>query len=138
MKNLEEKGEVKLELKSAVSKGQILLDHDAIDQDTNIFGNNYWYHSWYYRTHGTYKNIEYLINTNFGILADKVGSGKTLMVVGLIVESLTPPNNPKILNSTQFTSIKYLDDIQAIKTNLILIPHNYHLNGIKHLQIIHV
>ena len=41
MKNLEEKGEVKLELKSAVSKGQILLDHDAIDQDTNIFGNNY-------------------------------------------------------------------------------------------------
>ena len=45
----------------SVSKGQILLDHDAIDQDTNIFGNNYWYHSWYYRTHGTYKNIEYIV-----------------------------------------------------------------------------
>ena len=58
------------------------------------------------------------------VIGGRPGSGKTLMIVGLIVASLMPPNNPKILNSTQFTSIKYLDDIKAIKTNLILIPHN--------------
>jgi hypothetical protein len=125
MNNLEEKGEINLKINSSVTaKGMIQLNDDSIDNDSNIFGNNYWYHSWYYRNGGEFTDINYVINTNFGILSDKVGSGKTLMVIGLLVTSPIPPNNPKIINSSQFTSIKYLDAIDPIKTNLILIPHN--------------
>jgi len=125
MLELEKKGEIRLKLNSSVTtKGAINLPDNAIPEDANIFGNNYWYHSWYYRNNGIFKDIEYLINTNFGVLSDKVGAGKTLTVVGMIVSSLVPPNNPKIINSTQFTSIKYLDSVEPIKTNLILIPHN--------------
>jgi hypothetical protein len=125
MSNLEEKGEINLKINSSVSaKGTIQLTDNSIENEANIFGNNYWYHSWYYRNGGDFKDINYMINTNFGILSDKVGSGKTLMVVGLLISSPIPANNPKIINSTQFTSIKYLDSIDPIKTNLILIPHN--------------
>ena len=125
MLDLESKGEIRLKLNSAVStRGTINLPDNAIADDANIFGNNFWYHTWYYRNNGEFKDIEYLINTNFGVLSDKVGAGKTLTVVAMIISSLIPPNNPKIINSTQFTSIKYLDAIDSIKTNLILIPHN--------------
>lgn len=125
MKNLEETGEVKITINSAISaRGTIQIKENALVDDENIFGNNYWYHSWYSRGNGDYKDINYLINSNFGILSDKVGSGKTLMVVGLIVNKLVPNNNPKILNSSQMTSIRYLDNVEPIKTNLILIPHN--------------
>jgi SNF2 family DNA or RNA helicase len=125
MLQLEDKGEIRLKLNSSVgTKGTINLPDNAIADEANIFGNNYWYHSWYYRNNGEFKEIEYLINTNFGVLSDKVGAGKTLTVVAMIVSSLIPRNNPKIINSTQFTSIKYLDAVEPIKTNLILIPHN--------------
>lgn len=125
MKELETTGEIKITINSAISsRGIIQLKEDSLVNDENIFNNNYWYHSWYSRNNGNFKEIEYMINTNFGILSDKVGSGKTLMIVGLIVESLIPPNNPKNMNSTQFTSLKYIDSTIAIKTNLILIPHN--------------
>ena len=125
MQHLEDTGEINITIKSAISsKGTIQIKENALVDEENIFGNNYWYHSWYNRGGGDYKDINYLINSNFGILSDKVGSGKTLMIVGLIVNKLVPNNNPKILNSSQMTSIKYLDNIEPIKTNLILIPHN--------------
>ena len=126
MKNLEEKGDINIKINSIISsKGTIQINDNSLDDESNIFGNKYWFHTWYYRNiPGEFKDIEYLINTNFGILSDKVGSGKTLMIIGLIISSLIPPNIPKIINSSQFTSIKYLDVIEPIKTNLILIPHN--------------
>ena len=55
MNNLEEKGEINLKINSSVSaKGTIQLNDNSIDNESNIFGNNYWYHSWYYRNGGDF------------------------------------------------------------------------------------
>jgi hypothetical protein len=127
MLHLENKGELEINLNSVVlPRGGISLKKNSLNKEENIFGNDYWYNSYWTENNNnnTYKNINYILNTNFGILSDKVGAGKTLSVVTMITLSLIPPNNPKILNSTQFTSLKYIDSEEPIKTNLILIPHN--------------
>ena len=67
-------------------------------------------------------NIE--IETNYAILADKVGSGKTYMILGLICHKQIPPDRDKILNSAIYTVTKFKDDEIPIKTNLIIVPHN--------------
>jgi len=50
------------------------------------------------------------LNTSYGILADKVGSGKTLMVVGLINDKVQLPDNEKILSSSLYSSITIKDN----------------------------
>ena len=68
------------------------------------------------------KNIK--INTSYGILADKVGSGKTLMVVSLINNRVQLPDSEKILSSALYSSITIKDSKKCLKTNLILVPHS--------------
>jgi hypothetical protein len=68
------------------------------------------------------KNIK--INTSYGILADKVGSGKTLMVVGLIDNKIQLDDTDKILSSALYSSITIRDSKKCLKTNLILVPHS--------------
>lgn len=70
------------------------------------------------------KNINYTIRTNFGIIADKVGAGKTYEIVGLLCNNLVPPDRNKIISSGVFSSLEYTDDGKCFKTNLILVPHN--------------
>jgi len=123
MQQLEQTGEINVNINSYINpKGIIFLNEDSLNNEENIFET--WFRYNYPRSNNEFKDISYIINTNFGILADKVGSGKTLMIIGLIINSLLVKNHPKIIYSTQFTSIKYIDSSQAIKTNLILIPHN--------------
>jgi hypothetical protein len=64
------------------------------------------------------------IYTSYGILADKVGSGKTLMVVGLINNKVQLPDTDKILSSALYSSIQIRDSKKCLKTNLILVPHS--------------
>jgi hypothetical protein len=68
------------------------------------------------------KNIK--IKTAYGILADKVGSGKTLMIVGLINNKVQLPDCEKILSSSLYSSITIQDNKKCLKTNLILVPHS--------------
>jgi hypothetical protein len=68
------------------------------------------------------KNIK--LNTCYGILADKVGSGKTLMVVGLIDNKVQLKDTDKILSSALYSSITIRDNKKCLKTNLILVPHS--------------
>jgi len=68
--------------------------------------------------------IEYTIETNYGILADVVGSGKTYIILGLLDNNLIPPPREKIISSGIFCSLKYLDRERSLKTNLIIVPHN--------------
>ena len=72
--------------------------------------------SGYYHSYGLYeipvakriyRPIEYSIETNFGILGDIVGSGKTYIVMGLINYNLQPPNHDKIISTCTFSSLKY-------------------------------
>lgn len=64
------------------------------------------------------------LNTGYGILADKVGSGKTLMVVGLINDKVKLSDTEKILSSSLYSSITIKDSKKCLKTNLILVPHS--------------
>ena len=78
-----------------------------------------------YRNDSTiYNKLDFIIETNFGILADKVGAGKTFEIIGLICHNLIPPNNNKTLGSSFLTSLKYIDSTPGIKTNLIIVPHS--------------
>ena len=69
------------------------------------------------------KRINFEIESNYGILADKVGSGKTFIMMGLLCYNTIPEGRKQILSSSMGTIIKYMDDIREIKTNIILVPH---------------
>ena len=71
-----------------------------------------------------YKLLKFQIETNFGILADKVGAGKTFEILGLICNTIVPPCHPKIISSSYCSVIKYFDINECIKSNLIIVPHN--------------
>ena len=72
--------------------------------------------------HHDIKEIQ--INTSYGVLADKVGSGKTLMIVGLINNKIQLDDCNKILSSSLYSSVQIKDNKKCLKTNLILVPHS--------------
>jgi SNF2 family DNA or RNA helicase len=115
---LEQAGKIEVELESRVSRNEIILKADRSDNP---------YYTWYLRDH--FANEQYSMNrfevqTNYGILADKVGAGKTFEVLGLLAHTLVPPCHPKILSSSFYSSIRWHDTERPIKTNLIIVPHN--------------
>lgn len=75
------------------------------------------------------------ISTNIGILGDKVGSGKTLDILTLLMTSPSPPNRPNYFLSDKYTTIrerekehdgqKNQDKLKHI--NVIMVP-----KGIQH------
>ena len=75
------------------------------------------------------KNSVYLndesrtFSSNFGSLCDKVGSGKSLTVLGLIANQKNLENKPRCLNTygnmiSEFTSFRY-----NLPLNLLIVPH---------------
>jgi len=66
------------------------------------------------------------MSTNIGILADKVGSGKSLTMLSMIATNIYLENNP-IMEKDQQTFVKiykkYINKFY-IKTNIIVVPHN--------------
>jgi len=114
MLQFEETGKICFEKKSYIHNYQI------IDQD---FMNTYYY--WRQNDdENKYKDLQFEIESNYGILADKVGSGKTYMAMGLICNKQIPNQRDQILSSSVYSVIKYKDKETALKTNLILVPHN--------------
>ena len=75
-------------------------------------------------TDGKITTNNYIIETNIGILADKVGSGKSLMIVSLIDKEQIPIQHPIISYGNPFVCIKSLASQQAVRTNIIIVPHN--------------
>jgi len=118
MNELEQKGELKVNMNSCVNHG-VIIQRSERDSNPRYFSTTYLDRL----RENNFQDIEYTINTNIGVLSDKVGSGKTYSMIGLIEYSKTPPNNPKIITSTYFTSVKYTLKTPAIPSNLILIPH---------------
>ena len=68
--------------------------------------------------------MRFEIETNYGILADKVGSGKTFMTMGLICYKQVPAERDRIISSSVYTVTRYTDVEIPKKTHLILVPHN--------------
>lgn len=69
------------------------------------------------------KGSEAEISTNVGILGDKVGSGKTLMIITLLTINKNMHSRLIELGGTQFYSVKLKPSSQLIKSNLIIVPH---------------
>ena len=66
----------------------------------------------------------FVIETNSAILADKVGSGKTYMVIGLILNTQIPNSHDRFIIGTDHFSIKMMSNNNSESTNLIVVPHN--------------
>jgi SNF2 family DNA or RNA helicase len=112
MNQLETQGTIDKTIKSSIYKFNIYTEE--------LYQNSYWLPS----EAKNFRNIDYTVKTNFGILADKVGAGKTYEILGLLCHNLVPPDRNKILFSSSFTSLEYKDSQRGFKTNLILVPHN--------------
>lgn len=66
----------------------------------------------------------YVIETNTAILADKVGSGKTYMMIGLILSEKIPMIHDRFILGTDHYAIKMISIKENVNTNLIVVPHN--------------
>lgn len=67
----------------------------------------------------------FVIETNTAILADKVGSGKTYMILGLILHTQSPRPCNRIVLGTDNFFIRTMNNVEeSVKTNLIVTPHN--------------
>lgn len=108
MNSLEEKGFISKDVNT-------FIDRYHIYTDDNYYGR---------RMQDKFKKISLTIHTNFGILSDVVGSGKTYIMMGLINHKLIPVEHDRILPSSMFCSMKYKDIDRTIKTNFIIVPHN--------------
>jgi hypothetical protein len=119
MLDLENTGEIVFELESKIIRNEIILKEDVVRNES--------YYNLYYNERENniqFNLIKYYINMNYGILADKVGAGKTFEMVGLICHTLIPKQHSRIFSSGHYTSIKFTDNEECIKTNFIIVPHN--------------
>ena len=66
----------------------------------------------------------FIIDTNVAILADKVGSGKTYMIIGLISNKKVPELHDRFIMGTNHFSIKMISSLETTPVNLIVTPHN--------------
>ena len=109
--------------------GIISFTRNAYIKNYNIYDEddvrtNYYLHNRNIYDKPTYNEMKFEIESNYGILADKVGSGKTFETMGLIAYGQIPKERDRIICSSIFTVTKYKDMQSAIKTNLIIVPHN--------------
>ena len=119
MLDLENTGEINFELESKIIRNEIILKEDVVRNES--------YYNLYYNERENniqFNNIKFNINMNYGILADKVGAGKTFEIIGLLCHTLIPKQHSRILSSGHYTSIKFEDNEECIKTNFIIVPHN--------------
>ena len=66
----------------------------------------------------------FTIQTNSAILADKVGSGKTYMILGLILSKQVPKPHERFMIGSNHFSVKMVSIKEAAPVNLIVVPHN--------------
>jgi hypothetical protein len=75
--------------------------------------------------HYTNKPTNYELKTNVGILGDKVGSGKSLMIVSLINSDNEINYDQYYLESTKFMTIKEISNNEnKSNCNIIIVPDN--------------
>ena len=111
----------------AFTKKAYISNYNIYDESHyNRYGYYYGYNNPAYEEEQKkkFKNMRFEIETNYGILADKVGSGKTFMTMGLICYKQVPAERDRIISSSVYTVTRYKDVEIPKKTNLILVPHN--------------
>lgn len=129
MLELENTGEINIDLESKIIRNEIILKEEVLNNES--------YYNLYYNERENniqFSNIKYTINMNYGILADKVGAGKTFEIIGLICHTQVPKQHQRIFSSGYYTSIKFNDNEECIPTNIIIVPHNLVLQWRKVLE----
>jgi hypothetical protein len=76
-----------------------------------------------YNSYLNIKSNEGHITTNFAILGDKVGSGKTLMIITLLTIKKEIEDRLIEMGGNQYCSLKLKNNCVKLKTNLIIVPH---------------
>jgi len=71
-----------------------------------------------------HENATLIAETNFAILADKAGSGKSYMILSLILANKNPSTFNKLLIGTDNFSIRAMDHRVSNGINLIVVPHS--------------
>uniref|UniRef100_A0A6C0LQW1 RING-type domain-containing protein n=1 Tax=viral metagenome TaxID=1070528 RepID=A0A6C0LQW1_9ZZZZ len=99
-------------------QSNIIIDRPTTNSDL--------YRTIYYRLNDIeeFVNSTYIIETNVAILADKVGSGKTLMIIGLILSKSIPSIHDRLMVGTDYFSLKMISVKESENVNLIVVPHN--------------
>lgn len=118
MIQLEDTNKINLILESKITKQDILVKEDLYIPTYDL------YYRRPYLNINDFKFEEFEIETNYGILADKVGAGKTYEMLGLIAHKLVPNNFSKIISTSYYSMIKHIDKSNYINTNLIILPHS--------------
>ena len=80
------------------------------------------------------RNLTLELNINIGILSDKTGSGKTLMILGLIKHCLISPKTDIHFMGTKYLYIKNITKNINTKCNLILIPSHLRIQWEKEIM----
>lgn len=64
--------------------------------------------------------------TNIGVIADRVGSGKSYVILSIILSNSIINRDNTLIKSSGLNNITYYfkDEKKIVKTNLIVIPHN--------------
>lgn len=100
-----------------------LMDHQRtaikgmlnLERDGYLYINNFIYF--------TNQAQDYKIETTVGILGDKVGSGKSLMIITLILLSKSPIKRDIFYESSKFINIKSLHtNGKCLGSNLLIVP----------------
>lgn len=108
--------------------GIVKFTKKAIISNYNIYDKDYYDRYYFYRNHtdilDELKDTKIEIESNYGILADKVGAGKTFMVMGLITYKQVPRERDRILSSSIYTVTRISVCQETLNTNLIIVPHN--------------
>lgn len=91
------------------------------EQTGSLSVSNYSMKTYYGMIGITGNNAE--INTNIAILGDKVGSGKTIMVISLLTIKKIIKERDIEMGGSQFYSVRIKPSSPLIKTNLIIVPH---------------
>lgn len=71
-------------------------------------------------------NDEHTVKLNMGILADRVGSGKSYVILSLIKTNDITTRTTHVVKSFGMNGMIFeaYDSIESIKTNILVIPHN--------------
>lgn len=62
--------------------------------------------------------------TNIAILSDKVGAGKSYMIVGLILSNLVPKSHDKFILGSNNFSVTMISKYDNVNVNLVIVPHS--------------
>ncbi len=79
-----------------------------------------------FRNLAPYVDSEDYFKTNIAILGDRVGSGKSYVILSLLVSNDITIRNNTIVNSHGFNKVVYYlhDNTKSIPLNMLVVPHN--------------